>query len=235
MKNLIRIGVALGATVGFSALVGAQSASAASAKSYLGVYEALNQTVTQFSIGFTVPKFTCTAVNDAVDAYANAFDETPGTSDTFDGGLLQLSCNTKLKPVLTPALEVDGVYTVESSLIVHRKDVVDITVTCGASGGAATIADVTSGQSQSVPTPTGSSCNGVFMGNIGLSNEAGTKNLPLPKFGSIAFGDAEVNGAPLGDASPAPTSVNYREGKTNVITVGPLTDGGSAWVNTQGS
>lgn len=235
MKNLVRIGVALCATVGFSALVGVQSASAKPAKSYLAVYSALNQTVTEFSVGFTVPKFKCMAANDAVDAYANAFDETPGTSDPYDGGFLQLSCSTKLKPVLTPALEVDGVYTVASSVTVHRKDVIDITVTCGASGGTATIQDVTSTQSQSVPTPAGSSCNGVFMGNIGLSNEAGTKNLPLPKFGSIDFGDAQVNGAPLGDASPAPTSVNYREGKTNIITVGPLTDEGSAWVNTQGS
>ena len=58
------------------------------------------------------------------------------------------------------------------------------------------------------------------MGNIGVSNEAGTKLLPLPTFGSIDFSDATVNGAPLGDASPAPIAVNYFEGKKNVISVG---------------
>jgi hypothetical protein len=234
MKNLVRIGVALSAAVGFSALVGAQSASAAPKKSYLGVYQALNQTVSEFSVGFTVPKFKCTAANDAIDIYANAFDDSPGTPGTFDGAFVQLSCTTKLKPVVTPILEVDGIYTVESGLTVQRKDVVDLTVTCGAAGGSAALDDVTSGQSQSLPTPAGSSCNGVFLGNIGLSNKAG-KIVPLPKFGSVVFGDAEVNGAPLGDASPAPTSVNFYEGKTQVITVGPLTDGGSEWVNTQKS
>jgi hypothetical protein len=235
MKNLIRIGVALSATVGFSALLGAQAVGASPTRSYLGVYEALNQTATSVSVGFTVPHYKCTSAKEVVDVYTNTYDETVGGPDAFDGGFVQLGCNSKEKAVIGAAAEVDGSYTVLSALTIHRKDVVDFTVTCGASGGAATVLDVTSGQSGSAPTPTGSSCNGVFMGNIGVSNEAGTAILPLPSFGSITFGDASLNDAPLGDASPAPTAVNYFEGKKNVITVGPLTEGGSAFVNTQGS
>jgi hypothetical protein len=235
MKNLIRIGVALSATVGFSALLGSQAVGASPTKSYLGVYEALNQTVTSVSVGLTVPHYKCTSAKEVVDVYTNTYDETVDTSDSFDGGFVQLGCSSNDKPVITPILEVDGSYSVPSGLTIRRKDVVDVTVTCGASGGTATINDVTSAQSGSVPTPAGSSCNGVFMGNIGVSNEAGTAVLPLPSFGSITFGDASLNDAPLGDASPAPTAVNYFEGKKNVITVGPLTDDGSAWVNTQGS
>jgi hypothetical protein len=235
MKKLVRVGVALSATVGFSALLGAQAVGASPQKSYLADWEALNQTVTSFTVGFTVPHYTCTATNDAVDVYANAYDQTSATSDSFDGGFVELGCNSKKSPVITPALEVDGVYTNPSGFTIRRKDVLDVTVTCGAAGGTATIDDVTQDQSGSVPTPAGSSCNGVFMGNIGLSNRAGTKLLPLPKFGKITFGDADVNGAPIGDASPAPTAVSYYEGAKNVITVGALTDGGSAWVNTQGS
>jgi hypothetical protein len=236
MKNLVRFGMALSTVLGVSALVGTQAVGASPTKSYLGVYEALNQTVTEFSVGFTVPHYTCTATNDNVAAYANTFDEDNGSQGAFNGGFVQLGCNSKKKPVLTPVLEIDGNYTVASELTIHRRDVVDVTVTCGSSGSEATIDDVTAGNvSQSASSFTASSCNGTFMGNIGVSNEAGTKELPLPKFGSITFGDAQLNGSPLGDASPAPVAVNYFEGKKNVITVGPLTDGGSSWVNTQGS
>jgi hypothetical protein len=236
MKNLVRLGMALGAMVGFSALVGTQAVGASQAKSYLGVYEALNQAVTEFSVGFTVPHYTCTATNDNLAAYANTFDQDNGSQGAFNGGFVQLGCTSKKKPALTPVLEIDGNYTVASDLTVHRGDVIDVTATCGASGSEATIDDVTEGNvSQSATSFTASSCNGTFMGNIGVSNEAGTKELPLPSFHSITFGDAQVNGSPLGDASPAPAAVNYFEGKKNVITVGPLTDGGSSWVNTQGS
>ena len=235
MKKTARLGLVLSATVGFSALLGAQAVGASPTKSYLGVYEALNQTVTTVSVGFTVPHYTCTSAKQVIDVYENTYDETVASSDSFDGGFVQLGCSSKDKAVIIPALEVDGTYTLPPGLTIRRKDVVDFTVTCGASGGTATVEDVTSGQSGSVPTPAGSNCNGVFMGNIGVSNEAGTKNLPLPAFGSITFGDASLNGEPLGDASPAPTAVNYFEGKKNVITVGPLTDDGSSWVNTQSS
>ena len=235
MKKLVRVGVALSAMVGFSALLGAQSVGASPKKSYLADWEALNQTVTSFSVGFTVPHYTCTATDDTVDVYANAYDETQGTSSSFDGGFVDLGCNSKKSAVITPALEVDGVYTNPSGFTIRRKDVVDVTVTCGAAGGTATIDDVTQDQSGSVPTPAGSSCNGVFMGNIGVSNKSGKKLLPLPKFGKITFGDADVNGAPIGDASPAPAAVSYYEGASNVIKVGPLIDGGSGWVNTQES
>ena len=176
MNNLARIGVALSATVGFSAL-GVQSAGAAPTKSYLGVYEALNQTVTSLNIEFTVPKFKCESANDAVDAYANTFDQTPGNPDAFDGGFVQLSCSAAKKPVITPFLEADGTYVSPSGMTIAKKDVVDISVTCGASAGSDTIDDVTSGQSESFPTAAGSSCNGAFLGNIGVSNKKGTKDL----------------------------------------------------------
>jgi hypothetical protein len=232
MKKLFRLGVALSAVVGFSALLGTQAAGASPPKSYLADWEALNQTVTSFTLSFKIPQYTCTATNDAVNMYANSYDQTGGS---FDGGFVYLGCSSQKKAVITPSLEVDGTYTNPSGLTIKRKDVVEVSVSCGASGGTAAIVDVTQGQSGSVTTPAGSSCNGVFMGNIGASNRAGTKVLPLPKFGHIAFSGAEVNGDPIGLASPAPTSVNYFEGAKNKITVGPLADTGSAWVNTQGS
>jgi hypothetical protein len=234
MKNLVRFGLALSTVVGVSALVGTQAVGASPTKSYLGVYEALNQTVTSLNIEFTVPKFKCESANDAVDAYANTFDQTPGNPDAFDGGFVQLSCSAAKKPVITPFLEADGTYVSPSGMTIVKKDVIDISVTCGASAGSDTIDDVTSGQSESFPTAAGSSCNGAFLGNIGVSNKKGTKDLALPTFGSIHFSDATLNGAPLGDASPAAKAVNYYEGASNVIKVGPLT-GGTAWVNTQES
>lgn len=102
MKNLVRLGMALCAVVGFSALVGGQAVGASPTKSYLGVYEALNQAVTSFSIGFTVPHYTCTATNDDLAAYTNTFDEDNGSQSAFNGGFVQLGCTSKKKPVLTP-------------------------------------------------------------------------------------------------------------------------------------
>ena len=49
----------------------------------------------------------------------------------------------------------------------------------------------------------------------------------------IDFSNVNVNGSSLGSFTP--TVSNYYEGRKNVITVGPITDGGTAFVTTQGA
>jgi hypothetical protein len=235
-RGMGRIGVAaLAASALAVGLVAAAApAGATQSKSYLGVYQALNQLVTSLSEDAVVPNYTCKKA-DQVDIYANVFDQDGGSPGAFDGAFLGLACAKGNVPELVPYLEVDGTYAA-AGVSISVGDTIEITVTCGSTGSVETIADLTHGGSSSTGTSAPSSCNGAFFGNIGVSKgSSGTKELPLPTFGSISFSNVEVNGAPLGDASPSPTSVNYFEGKKNQIVVGPLTAGGSAFVNTQTS
>jgi hypothetical protein len=228
-------GTMLAVVVSMSVLAGVSSAGAATKPSYLGIYEALNQTVTTVSVDFTVPNYSCGAKNDAVDAYTNTFDKSPEVNSAFNGGFVQLGCdhNGATKPVVTSFLEIDGTYSAPLDMTITRGNSIEVTVSCGASGSVASLEDITTGVTLSDNSSNPSDCNGVFMGNIGVSaNAKGTKQLPLPKFKTIHFSDALVNGADLGALSP--TAVNYFEGTANQIKVGPL-NAGESWVNTQKS
>jgi hypothetical protein len=70
-------------------------------------------------------------------------------------------------------------------------------------------------------------------GNIGVLDTKGTKVSPLPTFGSISFSSVEVNSSPTVTRRPQRSTI------TKVRRIGsrsePLTDGGSAFVNTQES
>jgi hypothetical protein len=200
--------------------------------SYLGVYEA-NVAVTSLSENAVVPTYTCKK-GEQIDIYANTYDQDSSNASPFDGAYVDLACSKSNQPEVYPNLEVDGNY-VPTDVTISEGDTIQISVTCGPSGSVEKISDLTTGGSTGTSTDTASSCNGVFAGNIGVLNKKGTKVSPLPAFGSISFGSVEVNSSPIGDTSPAPTSVNYYEGKKNQIDVGPLTAGGSAFVNTQES
>ncbi len=230
MRMQFRTGFVAAGTVTLLALVGTP-AGASQTKSPLADYEVLNQAVTSMSVQFTVPTYTCAASDDAVNAYADTFDQANGGEFAFTGAYAFLGCTTSKKPKIEATLEMDGTYSFPK-IKIKEGDVLVVTVTCGATGSTATLADTTKSTSVEASSTAASECNGAFMGNIGTSNAAGTKNLPLPTFKKMSFTAATINGADLGTFSP--TAVDYYEGKKNVITVGPLTDPES-WTNTEGS
>jgi peptidase A4-like protein len=230
MGTLGRVGVALAALLGFTALLGAQTAGASKPKSDLAVYQALNQTLTSFGVQFTVPKYTCTATNDSVNAYADAFDTASANPNAFDGAYVQLDCTTKKRPLIVPFLEVDGTFTQPSGLTIRKGDTMVINVTCNSSGSSVELTDETTDVSQSATSDSAASCNGVFMGNIASANAKG-KVVPLPSFGSVDFTNAVVDGADYSTFNP--TAVNLNEGSDGKVKVGPLNV--DSWVNTEKS
>jgi Peptidase A4 family len=230
MGTLGRVGVALAALLGFTSLLGAQTAGASKPKSDLAIYQALNQTITSFDLQFTVPKYTCTAPKDSVNAYADSLDTASANPNAFTGAYVQLDCTTTKKPVIVPLFEVDGTYTHASGFAIHKGDIMVINVTCGSSGINVELTDQTAHVTQSADSASAASCNGVFMGNIAAASAKG-KILPLPTFGSVDFTNALVDGSPLSAFNP--TAVNLNEGSDGRVTVGPLNS--DSWVNTQKS
>jgi hypothetical protein len=227
MGHLGRVVIALTALFGFTAVVGMQSAGASQPKSDLAVYESLNQSVNSFGLQFTVPKYTCSATNDAVNGYADSFDPASSAPFAYNGAYVQMACSKTKKAVIYPLLEVEGVYS-HATFTVHKGDAMVIAVTCNSSGVDVTLTDQTTSASQSATSSTPADCNGVWMGNIAAASKKGAA-LPLPKFGSFTFAGAQVNGADYSTFSP--TAVNYNEGIGNKIKVGALNL--NTWVNTQ--
>jgi len=229
MRGMIRVGVVAAAALGSTAFLGTQVAGAAKPASNLGVYEAVGAPVSSMSVEFTVPHYTCTAPNEWVSAYADTFDSANGGESAFDAGYVQLSCNSAKQAVIYPVLEIDGTYS-DPTLKIKKGNLMQVSITCGASGSVATLTDETTGDAATASSPNSAECESAYMGNIAVANKHG-KDLPLPAFGTFDFSAANVNDNAFGALSP--TAVNYKEG-ADVIKVGALTDG-TSWVNTEKS
>jgi hypothetical protein len=206
---------------------GAATANTKTPKSYLATYNATTS-VSSISVTVTLPSYTCKKSDD-VAAYADTEDL---NTDTWSGTYVGLACGKKNVPIYSPALEIDGAYT-NPAATMRADDTVVLSTSCGATGTVVTIDDVTSTSSVSTSSASPSDCSAAFVGDIGVQKGAGPKVDNLPRFGSIDFSNVNVNGSSLGSFTP--TVSNYYEGKKNIITVGPITDGGTAFVTTQGA
>jgi hypothetical protein len=229
-SNFVRIGAVVAGPLLAIGLVAAPSGAATNTKtpkSYLATYNA-NTAVSSLSVTVTLPSFTCKKGDD-VAAYANTEDL---DTDSWSGTYVGLACGKKNVPVYSPSLEIDGTYT-NPAATMRAGDTVVFTTSCGATGTAVTIDDVTSVSSVSTSSASPSDCSAAFVGDIGVLKGKGPKLENLPTFGSIDFSNVNVNGSSLGSFTP--TVSNYYEGKKDVITVGPITDSGTAFVTTQGA
>jgi hypothetical protein len=229
MKRLIWVTTA--ATLAGSFLFLSLAATPAGAKtkptdSYLAIYEAANITVSTLGAEASIPSYTCKKA-DQVAVYDDTYDE---DASTFSGVYVDLACGKHNVPAPSVALEIDGTYD-NPTITIAPGDDVSMSVTCGSSGTMVSLYDVTSGHTVDNTSGTASDCNGAFVGNIGVLKGAGPKLSPLPDFGSVTFTNVDVNDVAIGTYTT--TTTNYYEGKKAQIDVGPLTDSGSSFTNTQ--
>jgi ABC-type thiamin/hydroxymethylpyrimidine transport system permease subunit len=180
---------------------------------------------------FTLPSFTCTKKKSALSIQLDAYDaEQSGFSYEF----ITLGCSKKVASY-SPTFSVMSLTSpiTSGSVILHAHDTVVFSITCGATGSTATMVDVTTDSTETDSSSTASLCSKVYVGDFGLPKGNGALE-NLPAFGAVPWTNVLVNGLPLGSLSPPP-GINYYEGKKNVIDAGPLTDGGTAFTNTQGT
>jgi hypothetical protein len=192
----------------------------------LGIYEAANIAVSTLGAQATIPSYSCKKA-DQVAVYDDTYDE---DASSFSGVYVDLACGTHNVPAPSVSLEIDGAYDYPT-ITITPGDNVSMSVTCGPTGTMVSLYDATSGKTASEPSSAASDCNGAFVGNIGVTKGAGPKLSPLPDFGSVTFTNVNVNDAAIGTYSTATT--NYYEGKKDQIDVGPLTDSGTSFTNTQ--
>jgi hypothetical protein len=223
------------AAMGAGWLVPAASASASpdkASKSYLAQYEAYPATVTSVQATITLPTYTCKK-GDNIGPGDGAYDN---TDSNWTGPYIYMGCVKSGKTWVAnyggTGLEIDGSYTYPS-MVMHAGDSVEFTTTCGPSGTVVSIDDLTDSQSVSATSLNPSSCTNASVGDDGIEGNGTGGQSNLPTFGAIDYSDVTVNGSPIGTFSPAAS--NYYEGKKNVITVGPITDGGTAFATTQSS
>jgi hypothetical protein len=224
------------AAMGAGWLVPAATASAspdkAPAKSYLAQYETDTTPVTSIQATITLPTYTCKK-GDNIGPGDGVYD----TADAnWTGPYIYMGCVKSGKSWVAnyggTGLEIDGSFTYPS-LAMHAGDNVEFTTTCGASGTVVSIEDLNTSQSVSATSLNPSSCTDASAGDDGIEGNGTGGQSNLPTFGAIDYSDVTVNGSPIGTFSPVAS--NYYEGKKNVITVGPITDGGTAFATTQSS
>lgn len=232
---LARVGVVATGSLLLAGLV-AGSSGAAPAKvkptpSYLAAYYAYPATVSSIQATITLPTYKCKKTENitvGMETYDN-------TASAWSGPYVYLACakiGHKYGPSYTTGLEVDGV-TTDPALTMQAGNSIEFTQTCGPSGSVATIDNLTTTESVTASSSNPGSCTDAGVGEDGVSGKGPGGQDPLPKFGAVDYTNVMVNGEPIGTF--APVAINYYEGNKNVITVGPITDGGTAFVTTQGS
>jgi hypothetical protein len=222
------------AAMGAGWIVPAATASASpdktKAKSYESAYYAYPDSVTSVQATITLPTYSCKKG----DNLAPGDGDYDNTNAAWSGPYIYMGC-TKSGKTYVPSyggtgLDVDGSYTYPS-LAMHAGDNVEFTTSCGPSGTVVTIEDLNSSLSVSASSPNPSSCTSAYAGDVGVIGKGPGGQTKLPTFGAIDYSDVTVNGSPIGTFSPV--ADNYYEGKKNVITTGPITDGGTAFATTQ--
>jgi hypothetical protein len=232
---LARVGVVATGSLLLAGLVagssGAATANTKPAKSYFAAYYAYPATVSSVQATITLPTYKCKKTENITAGVGN-YD---ATANAWSSSYVYLGCGKighKYGPAYGTGLEVDGV-TTYPALTMEAGNSIEFIQTCGPSGSVATIDNLTTTESVTASSSNPGSCADAYAGEDGVTGKGPGGQDPLPPFGAVDYTNVMVNGEPIGTFAPVP--YNYYEGKKNVITVGPITDGGTAFVTTQGS
>jgi hypothetical protein len=197
---------------------------------FAGYTDNTDVTTNSVQATFTVPTYTCKK-GENLSPGIGAFDS---NSDAFSSAYMYLACakiGKKYGPSLgTVAIEIDNGVTYDN-LAISAGDAIQFTQACGASGTTVTIEDLNTLATFTLSAAFASSCESGYVGDLGVEGKSPKKVAPLPKFGSDDYSNATINGVALSASDP--TASAYYQGKKDTITPGALTDGGTAFANTE--
>jgi hypothetical protein len=209
-----------------AASAGAAVAAKKAPKSAAAGYVSGVTAVTSFDATLTLPAFTCTAKTDALSAQVAVFDTVDSEPSA---AVLALLCTKKKVPFYAAETIVDGAASI-ADVTLNPGDTVTLSAACGSSGTTMTIDDTTSSTSGQGSSVTASTCSEAFVGDTGFLK--GKKAVePIPDFNEIDYSSVMVNGSALGSFTTQ--SIDYFEGRKNLIGASPLTDGGTAFTTDQ--
>jgi hypothetical protein len=227
------------AVAGSALLVGLVTAPAGAAttrrepppkSNFAGYTDNTDATTNSVQATFTVPNYTCKK-GENLSPGIGAFDD---ANNGFSSAYMYLACakiGKKYGPSLgTVAIEIDNGVTYDN-LAISAGDAIQFTQSCGPTGTSATIEDLNNSDSFTQSASYASSCEGGYVGDLGVEGKSPKKVAPLPTFGSSDYSAATINGDVLSTSDP--TASNYYEGKKAGITTGSLTGGGTAFVLSQ--
>jgi len=180
---------------------------------------------TSVSARFTVPTLACPASgNLAVYPDVDLSDE--GGSIIFGAGL-QLRCRNGAPVYAAVIWANETLHRVP--VTAQPGDLIAVSATQNATAGTARIADLTRGSSATVPASTGATVRLAHVGVQGVIDGPSPLR-KVPRFGTITFSAAEVNGTALGASHP--TAVNRTFFGTLQIRTGPLDSTGTSFPTT---